>query len=176
MSQKDFEQLDQYDFIDGEYLEKVKDKYASLIGLFLMRFSELEHSLNLCIAEIVNSRAHDPGYAVVERLTVDNKIELFYKMYLHLVSNTNKEKKVLLQSLRDGLKSSNKFRNGLVHANWLSLKKDGSIRSKITTDSEEGYIKFQISTITPKTIRDELKSLQSLIGKLDAFCESAFEL
>ena len=172
---KTFETLEQYDFVDDEYLEKVKGKYASIIGLFLMRFSGLEHSLNLAIAEIINSRAHDPGYAVVERLTIDNKIELFYKMYLHLVSNTNKKKLLLLKSLRDKLKASNKFRNVLVHANWLSLKKDGYVRSKITTDNEEGYIKFQISKVTTNIIKMETKNLISLVDSLDDFCESAFE-
>ena len=46
-NQKDYDELDQYDFSDGEYLEKVADKYFPLVGEFLISFSILEQELNI---------------------------------------------------------------------------------------------------------------------------------
>lgn len=40
--EENYEELDQYDYTDGEYLEKVADKYTAPIGLFLLNFSLLE--------------------------------------------------------------------------------------------------------------------------------------
>ena len=168
-----FDNLDQYDFVDEEYIEKVKDKYSPLIGDFIIKFSALEHTLNILIAEILSQRSHDFGYTIAERLTINNKIELFYKMYLQLVSVTDKKKKVLLDSIKKRLIDVNSFRNNLVHANWLTLKKDGSVRSKIVTDNEEGYVKFKNSQITPKIIKGKIAELKSLVYDLDEFSESA---
>jgi len=39
--------LEQYDHVLGEYIDKVKSKYAPRIGLFLIRFSSLEHTLDI---------------------------------------------------------------------------------------------------------------------------------
>jgi len=51
--EENYEELDQYDYSDGEYLEKVVDKYTEPIGLFLLNFSLLEQELNIAVAVLL---------------------------------------------------------------------------------------------------------------------------
>ena len=118
-----FEELEQYDFLDNDYLERVIDNYSYLIGKFLVRFSCLEHELNLAVADIIQSRTHETGYVVIEKLTIKNKIELFYKMYIRFESFKDKKSKQVLYQIREQLETVNNFRNSIVHANWSSLAK-----------------------------------------------------
>lgn len=143
MTQNNYEELEQYDYPDGEYLEKVVDKYSPLIGSFLVNFSILEQELNLAIAESISDRCHETGFVIIEKLTTSNKIELFYKMYVRLESLLDKKNKKMLDKIREQLEALNLFRNNIVHANWQSLTKDGFVRTKIVVDNQEGYVKFK---------------------------------
>lgn len=171
-----YDELDQYDYIDGEYLEKVVDKYSPLIGLFLINFSILEHELNLAIADFISDRAHEKGFVIIEKLTTSNKIELFYKMYVRLESFKDKKNKDVLNKIRKKLESLNTFRNGIVHANWQSLSKDGFVRTKIVVDNQVGYVKFKKVQITPKIIRPKIKEIERLTDQIDKYKETAFQL
>jgi len=176
-SQKDiFDGLEQYDFIDEEYLEKVVDKYSSLIGLFLINFSCLEHELNLAIADFFGDDYHETGYVIIEKLNTSNKIELFYKIYIRLESFKSKKTKNVLDKIRQKLELINTFRNSIVHANWQSLSKDGFVRTKIIVDNQEGYIKFKKVQITPKIIREKIKEIEKLVEKIDEYKETAFQI
>ena len=53
--------LEQYDYLDNKYLQEIKTKYSRLIGSFLIQFSELEHELNVVIAERHFSRHKVPS-------------------------------------------------------------------------------------------------------------------
>ena len=123
-NQKDYDELDQYDFSDGEYLEKVADKYFPLVGEFLISFSILEQELNIAIADFLHDDCHETGFVIIEKLTTSNKIDLFYKMYVRLESFNNKKHKAILDKLRKQLNELNSFRNNVVHANWQSLTKE----------------------------------------------------
>ena len=46
--------LEQFDDYDCNYIEKYKETYSKLIGLFIIRFSELEDALNIAISEYQN--------------------------------------------------------------------------------------------------------------------------
>ncbi len=170
-----YDELDQYDYSDGEYLDKVVYRYSPLIGLFLINFSILEHELNLAIADIISDRAHETGFVIIEKLTTGNKIELFYKMYARLESFTNKKNKDVLNKIREQIESLNTFRNGIVHANWQSLSKDGFVRTKIVVDNQEGYVKFKKVQITPKIIRSKIKEIERLTDQIDEYKETAFQ-
>ena len=175
-SQKDaFDELEQYDFLDEEYLEKVVDKYSPLVGLFLINFSCLEHELNLAIADFFGDDYHETGYVIIEKLTTSNKIELFYKIYARLESFKDKKNKDALNKIRQQLELINAFRNSIVHANWQSLSKDGFVRTKIIVDNQEGYVKFNKIQITPKIIREKTKEIGKLIEKIDGYKETAFQ-
>lgn len=168
--------LEQYDYTDGEYLEKAVDKYSPLIGLFLINFSILEHELNLAIADFMFDDCHEIGFVIIEKLTTSNKIELFYKMHIRLESLKDKKNKGVLNQIKKQLESINTFRNNIVHANWESLTKDGFVRTKIIFDNEEGYVKFKKIQITPKIIRQKIKAIKKLINQIDEYKETSFQV
>jgi hypothetical protein len=70
------ESLEQYDFASGDYIDKVARRYEARIGRFLIRFSELEHTLDIAIAEWLSDRSHQLGYMVLEGYSLNNKIQL----------------------------------------------------------------------------------------------------
>lgn len=171
-----FEHLDQYDTLYGEHLYKVIKKYSSSIGLFLITFSELEHELNLAIADYLHHGSHDFGYIIVERLTIYNKIDLFYKTYRTLeVHLHNNKKRQTLNKIKKQLDSLNTFRNYIAHANWQSLTKDGFVRTKIIVDSQEGSIKFRKIKITPSIIGKKINETEKLLTIIDNYKEKIFQ-
>lgn len=166
-----YERLEQYDYVDTEHIERIENMYGLRIGLFLIRFSFLEHNLNLVIAEVINDHAHDMGYQIIENLSFNNRIELFYKLYLQLTSFTDKKYLPLLRSIKGNLNSLNAFRNTLAHANWSTITKEGYVRIKIITDSDDGFIKFKTVKITIKQIRQNINQLTSVERDMDKFIE-----
>ena len=91
-----YDELQQYDFPDDEYLERVAYKFTPLIGFFMIKFSYLEHDLNLAIADIFGDDYHSIGFVVIEKLTMANKIDMFNKMYANLEFCTDQKSKTLL--------------------------------------------------------------------------------
>lgn len=168
-----YDELEQYDFSDGEYLEKVANKYFPLVGEFLISFSIMEQELNLAIADVLHDDCHETGFVIMERLTTSNKIDLFYKMYVRLESFNNKKHKAVLDGLRKQLDELNSFRNSIVHANWQSLTKEGFVRVKIVVDTDEGFVKFKKVLMTPKIIRQKIRGIDSLSDKIDQYKEKA---
>jgi len=172
-NQAAYDELEQYDFSDGEYLEKVADKYFSLVGEFLISFSIMEQEINLAIADSLHDDCHETGFVIMERLSTSDKIDLFYKMYVRLESFNNKKHKATLDGLRKQLDELNLFRNSIVHANWQSLTKEGFVRVKIVVDREEGSVKFKKILMTPKIIRQKIREIDSLVEKIDQYKEKA---
>jgi hypothetical protein len=169
------EELEQFDYLDNEYFEKVIGAYSRLIGLFLIKFSYLEHEINLAIADVIQDRAHNSGYIVIERLTVANKIDLFYRLYLQLAAFGGKKNKERLLKIKKQLEYMNTFRNNIVHANWQSLTKKRFVRTKIMTDPNEGQIKFRNIKIDTPMIRSNIRKMDSLINRIDTFKEKVYE-
>lgn len=167
---KEFDDLEQYDYSDGEYLDKVTHKYCPLIGFFLITFSKLENELNTAIAEYIQHGTHETGFVIIEKITTSNKIDLFYKLYLGLTSfSKNPKYKIDLIAIKKELNELNSFRNALVHANWESLNKEGYVRTKIVIDDKEGYVKFKKVEVLTKTIRKRIKEAEKLSDKLYTF-------
>lgn len=171
----DYDELEQYDYSDGEFLDKVIGKYSPLLGLFLITFSRLESELNTVIADYINERGHETGFVIIEKITTSNKIDLFYKLYLRFTLYKNPIYKVKLKKIKNQLDELNTFRNALVHANWESLNKNGYVRTKIVVDDQEGGVKFRKIEVLPKTIRNKIKEAEKLIDTLFKFQEDAFQ-
>lgn len=163
----DYETLGQYDYYDEEHLEKVVEKYSFLIGLFVVKFSSLEHEIDVAISEFFGDDYHETGYVIIENLSISNKIDLLYKIYARLESFNEKKHKQLLDQIKNRLAAINTFRNFIVHANWETLTKEGFVRVKIMVDNQEGFVKLKKIQITPKIIRDNIKEISKL---LDAIC------
>ena len=171
----EFDDLDQWDYFSAAEVSKTTRKYAKPIGHFLISFSELEHILNLAIAEILwNGRGHDVGYLVIEGLSTQNKIDLFRKSYARFAGSIQKSKNKLSR-IAKRLKELNQFRNSLVHANWLSVDSSGFVRTKLVVGTEDGYVKFRKTKISPKTINQKIKEIQSLAIEIPDLYEKFLE-
>lgn len=175
LSKEVYDELEQYDYTNDEYLNKVAFKYYPLIGSFLIAFSKLENQLNIVIADFIHDGGHETGFVVIEKVTTNNKIDLFYKLYLRFVIFKLKPQKYKenLVKIRKSLESLNLFRNGIVHANWESLDNNGFVRTKIVVDGQEGYVKFKKIEVLPKLIRQRINEANRLINKLFEFGESS---
>lgn len=166
------EKLDQYDFVTGEYIEKYREKYSSLIGSFLISFSSLENEINFAIIQTIHDRSHDMGYIVIEKLTTNNKIDLLYKMYAPLAKWKGGNESKKWNEIKNELVALNQFRNKIVHANWQTLNNKGFVRTKAKPNSNTGFIEFTNELIKPKTIRDQIKIIDKIEVKLDEYLES----
>jgi hypothetical protein len=173
MSEAKYEKLEQYDYADNEdfTLSEVKSMFAEEIGGFIISFNSIENELNISIAELLHQGTHEFGYQVVERLMMKNKIDLFYKLYLSLASHTKKKHKDHLKKLKDDLDDLNDFRNMIVHGNWILYNKDGYLRSKFTSDKDEGYIKFKFTQIGKYDFKKKMKKLVGLENNLRGLAE-----
>jgi len=162
---------DQFDYVDTEYLERVRERYCPLIGSFLIDFSLLEHALDLAIAEFIFDDSDELGFVVTERLSVGNKIELFYKMYARMASCVDTSHRSALKGIKKQLVLLNEFRNSVVHACWGSLSKYGLVRTRTVVDTQDGHVKFKRVRISPRTIRSKDAEAERLVEKLEACCE-----
>ncbi|MDQ3008009.1 MAG: hypothetical protein M3Q81_00240 [bacterium] len=169
--------LDQYDYSTNDYLYKVEEKYSKLIGLVLIRFSELEHSLNLSIVESINDRSHDDGYVVIEELKTYSKIQLFYKLHLRKISIIGKAKEIVkLMQLKNELEEIALFRNKIVHASWHTLDKQGLVRTKVAVNRQDEYVLFRKVVILPKIIRQQIRAVERLTLSFEDFVEQVQNL
>jgi len=135
------EELDQFDYISGEYIEKVDIfiDYSYALGEFIITFSNLDHEINIAIADIFADDAHYFGYLIIEKLSFVNKIDLFYKLYLGLAHHTSPKNKKMLQKIKADLMEINTFRNNIIHANWTTLTKDKFVRTKLSLATTTGW-------------------------------------
>lgn len=167
---EEWQDLEQFDYVDTEYLERVRARYCPLIGSFLIDFSLLEHALDLAIAEFIFNDSDELGFIITERLSVGNKIELFYKMYARMASCVDTRHQIALKGIKEQLVSLNEFRNSVVHACWGSLSKYGLVRTRTVVDSQDGHVKFKRVRISPKTIRSKDAETERLVEELEAWC------
>lgn len=168
------EDLDQYDYIDSEYLDSVEEEYTDLIGQFLIGFSHVEHSLNVALAELIgNSGSHYIGYVVIEELLMGRKIDLFRRLYLSLTHFQSEEGKTALTALHTRLVETNAFRNVIAHANWPTLDAESFVRTKIQTKNDDGLVEFRKVKVTPEIIETAIEDAISLSDDLDEFSEKA---
>lgn len=172
------EQLDQYDFIDEDWIDHSSPDYILAIGSFLIGFSSLEHALDLHLADQINDHAHDPGYQVIELLSTRNKIDLFSRMcslYLSWINNTESKNKKEFGAIVQKLRDLNTFRNKLVHANWMSVRRDGTVRTKVVIDDLEGTVQFERSKMTPKIINSKADEMSALLEEMEEFFERGLD-
>jgi hypothetical protein len=163
------ESLEQYDLVDGDYIDKVARRYEARIGRLLIRFSALEHDLDIAIAECLSDRSHDLGYIVLEGYSLNNKIELL-RMLLHsytklVVPSRLKE----LQSIVKKLHEARIFRNYVAHANWRTLEKSGYVRTRVS--EKDGDIVFKKVRVTPAVLDAWYRRIVRVDEMLNEFVE-----
>jgi len=123
--------LDQYDLVYGDYVDKVARKYEPRIGRLFIRFSELEHTLDIAIVERLFDRSHDIGYMVIEGNSLNNKIELFRKPFHAHTKHLLPARMKKFQNIVKRLHEARVFRNYVAHANWRTLDSSGYVRTRV---------------------------------------------
>lgn len=161
-----YEELEQYDFIEDDYIEEVSGKYGKLIGLFLINFSRLEHVLNQAIADFIFDRAHEPGYFILGYLSIINKIDYYVKHHIRILEFVSELSKDRIKNLKKKLLEMNEFRNSIAHANWSTLNKKGYVRTKIHVDNNNGLVKFKNIKITPDILKENIVNIEDLIEEI----------
>ncbi len=173
-----YEEMEQYDTSwDDEVMAKKEERYSSLIGSFLIWFSNLEHSLDIELANIINERAHDEGYIIIKDLEMFEKIELFYNLAFPRINFSDKKKTQKLKQLnkiRKELEDLSIIRNKIAHAKWNTLDKDGYVRVDTKTNKENGLIKFRKFKITPIIMKQGVRQIEGLTERLSIFRENIF--
>ena len=171
MNTKSYKDLDQFDNEDGDYssLGAVAKPYGKRLGDFLIIFSGLEHVLNLVTSSMISESSHDFGYRILKTLRMEPKIEFLHGLLLNFISVTGQTSKEQLFRLTERLKNVNTFRNKVSHANWGTLSKSGMVRTKITTDSSDGSVKFEYVKITPRSLMQMTREANRLITEIDDY-------
>lgn len=165
------EQIEQYDLVYSDYIDKVKLKYAPKIGKFLIQFNSLEYKLDLSIVENISDRSHELGYLVVEGNNLNNKIELFRKLYHVRIKYIHPKKLKNLTLIVKRLNEARIFRNYISHANWETLERSGYVRTRVV--EKNGDIIFKKVRITPKVIDAWIRRVDRLTEQLYNFAEEA---
>ncbi len=156
-------EIDQFDGYDFDHMEKQKEKYDKRIGSLLISFSELEQTLDKAISFLISDRSDDDGYRITMDLSFNQKVQLFNRLCkTYFVYNPKKGIKEKLKNLIEQLISAARIRNIVAHAKWMSLDKDGFVRSRVGMD-DEAQIQFKYYKLTPS----ELYRLERKIIKTD---------
>lgn len=175
-----YEALDQYDYnlSEDDVMTKKEGKYASYIGSYLIWFSNLEHCLDIELANFINERAHDEGYIVIKDLEMFEKIELFYNLAFPRAFHAEKrqtEKLKELTSIKKRLENATLLRNKIAHAKWNTLDKEGYVRVDTKTNKENGFIKFRKFKITLQVMRGGIREVKVLEEVLSNFIERIWD-
>jgi len=139
--------LDQYDLPQNEVIQddpKQYSQYSKSIGEIMICFSELEYVLDKVLVESISDRS-DRGYMYIKGLRMRDKIEIFKQLgldYINIEIEHFKLTKSKLLSIISKLKELNTFRNRVAHANWMTLSKDGFVRTKVFYNNEDGQTEF----------------------------------
>jgi hypothetical protein len=165
------ELLEQYDFAYGDYIDKVARRYEARIGRFFIRFSELEHTLDIAIAEWLSDRSHELGYLVLEGYSLNNKIQLFRRLLHSHTKLLRPSRMKTFQSIVKKLDEARIFRNYVAHANWQTLERSGYVRTRVA--EKEGVIVFRKVRVTPSVLDAWYRRLERLDESICEFVEES---
>ena len=163
-------QFDNFDDLSEDRETTDSSLLATDIGEFIISFSHLEHSINLDLAEQINSRGHEPGYRIISVISIKDKISLLSDFYLKLLNTTGQEVKIEeLKSISSLLKEINTFRNKVAHANWGTYSsEDSMVRTKIVSN-DTGDISFRYVEMSKDIIQKHIDTVYEVQDRLSEF-------
>ncbi len=170
-NEQEIEKLEQYDYIDDEYMSVKEDDYAYHIWLFFIRFSWLEHEINISLSDLIQDWSHEIGYSIIEWLFIGKKLDLYNRLAKKYISIIWKEQEKNLVKLKDiikDIKDLYEFRNTLAHSYWLSMKKWGWVRVSFSSD-KYGVINVKSEKILPRNIKAKITQIKKTIEKFSLF-------
>jgi len=165
------ELLEQYDSASGDYIGKVVRRYEARIGRFLIQFSQLEHNLDIAIAERLSDRSHDLGYLVLEGQSLNGKIQLFRRLMHSHTKWLRPSQMTKFESVMKRLDEARIFRNYVVHANWRTLDRSGYVRTRVA--EKEGEVVFKKVRVTPSVLDAWYRRIERLDESLQEFVEES---
>lgn len=176
--------LDQYDngdpkfhfengkFEESELSEDQDAEIMQIIGELVFFFNEMESDLDRLIAETVNNRSHQSGYAIVAVTgsVFVKKILMFKSLYGQMVDAFKDEEFekefneliTLLFKLKD-------VRNDVVHANWFGADGKYNVRLRIQADEKGPYA--IIKKMSPEYLNEMIEKMSTAIDKIEIFDE-----
>jgi hypothetical protein len=176
MSNKNVDELEQYyDGESDEWVDASSVGYPESIGNFLIKFSSFENSIDKWVADGISDRSHHQGYHVLQLLKTSNKIDLLERMTLLMLTHFKPDMRVEFKEIISNMRSLNSFRNKIVHANWISLRNNGDVQTRVSIDKDEGFVQFEKTNITPKIIDQSIDKMENLMESLDGFFERLHE-
>lgn len=158
------DELEQYDFVDTDFMDENSYKFSTLIGQYLIEFSYFEHGINILVADLINDRSHDMGYIVTAKMSMANKIDLLERIGELGKFQRVPEFKRILPAI-SMMREVNKFRNQIAHANWATMKPGGVVRVKVKVDRDRG-VWFQNINLGDSKITQELEKLKEVSQKV----------
>lgn len=161
---------------DGQ--EKYLRKIAYWVGYFIFEFNNLEDAITRVAAEHIDGRLekNDYAYIFLTGLTFNQKVELlerYYNFHLGIFGNKHLDIKAEADELINQIKAIGKTRNIIVHANYISLDKNGNIRDKTKfagSEIEEHWV-----SITRDLLVENINFMIDLTPKIEEFGETFLE-
>ncbi len=168
IEKENLKNLEQRDFTDNEYINDKKYNYAIYIWLFFIKFSELEHEINISIANLINEWSHDIGYSIIEWLDFEDKLEIYIKLSKKYISVSGKNIWLIskLKKLKTDIKKSWEFRNILAHSNWYDTIKWWYVRNKFLTNKNDWLVEIKYIKILPRNIKAEITKIDKILEKI----------
>lgn len=171
--------LDQYDDgnpdkgLDDEFglNEKQIAELESLVGKTLFLFNSLETALDRIVAEAIEERAYQPGYAVTSELSIFAKKVLVFKTLYGMLAHAMQDEQFniefeFLWKLLFKLKDT---RNDVAHADWLGANNEYEVRLRIATDEKGPYSVRK--KMPPVFLQEKISELEDAIARVEIFSE-----
>lgn len=152
--------LDQYDYVDTDFMDESSGNFAPLIGQYIIDYSYLELGINILVADLINDRSHELGYIITAKMGMFDKIELLERIAENGKFHRIPQLKKIIPIIPK-LKDANTFRNRVAHAIWATMKPSGVVRVKTKVDRNQG-VWFQNIKINIETIEREIELLEKL--------------
>ncbi|MDO8495651.1 MAG: hypothetical protein Q7S32_04040 [bacterium] len=105
-----------------------------------------------------------------------NKIDLLSRILKSSLFDVSNKKQDQFIKLVSKIRELNTFRNKVLHANWMSASRDGTVRTRIVIDEEDGSVLFKRAKISPELINKKSEECWKTTEKLEDFLESAFNV
>jgi hypothetical protein len=164
----------QYDIIEytEESLAKVFEKIIEPVGEVLVVFSQLEHTLDVCIASLLNNRSDQLGMTVTKTMDYMQKVNLYYDLATRIVIDYSPLRMPELKMLRKNLQYMGELRNVVAHAKWMSMTTQGYVRSQVRISKATGLPEIKYYKLNKTTLESLISRIGSVENDLDEFNES----
>lgn len=167
-------QFDQVEYGIGA-LKKVFGNIIEQIGEELVAFSELEHTLDICIADLLSLRSHQLGMTVTKSLDYMQKVMLYHDLASGFIEERSAVIRVELSTLRKELQYIGEMRNVVAHAKWMTITRDVYVRSQVRTSKTTGLPEIKYYKLNKRVLQKIVSRTYISQGMLDDLNQKVIE-